>query len=215
MCAVTLVAGPRDKYGRRLDHNHTTLKLRGFLCHHCNSGIGHVRELIETLRALLRYLAKDIGPVEAIFRQFPRKRGRRTKRLHRTRVENFRLDAEGRTCMECLEYKTYSEFHKNYTCCKSCKRGRMQRLKHGVVPEAYAALLKLARGGCEACGNSNRDGLCVDHCHATDRIRGILCFHCNLGLGHFRDNPDIIRAAIAYLEYWAAVHAAEEAAKAA
>ena len=39
----------------------------------------------------------------------------------------------------------------------------------------------------------------VDHCHATGRIRGILCRVCNTGLGAFRDDPSVMQNAITYL----------------
>ena len=40
----------------------------------------------------------------------------------------------------------------------------------------------------------------IDHCHKTDKIRGLLCWNCNIGIGYLKDNPEILRNAITYLE---------------
>ncbi|MEV7127075.1 endonuclease VII domain-containing protein [Streptomyces sp. NPDC093260] len=40
----------------------------------------------------------------------------------------------------------------------------------------------------------------VDHRHETGRVRGVLCFSCNAALGQFKDRPDAIRRAAAYVE---------------
>lgn len=57
----------------------------------------------------------------------------------------------------------------------------------------------------------HQDGLCAickdplvrphtDHCHATGKVRGILCHHCNTGIGSLRESPRIFAAALDYLE---------------
>lgn len=40
----------------------------------------------------------------------------------------------------------------------------------------------------------------IDHCHTSGHVRGLLCYHCNLALGHFRDNIHYLENAIKYLQ---------------
>lgn len=40
---------------------------------------------------------------------------------------------------------------------------------------------------------------CIDHCHTTNKVRGLLCMKCNLGLGYFQDNPEFCNNAADYL----------------
>jgi len=53
---------------------------------------------------------------------------------------------------------------------------------------------------CAICKGPPEDTLCVDHCHDSGRVRGLLCRKCNTGLGSFRDEPDLMLKAIKYLE---------------
>lgn len=60
---------------------------------------------------------------------------------------------------------------------------------------------------CEICkeretmkhGSGKVKNLALDHCHASGKLRGYLCHRCNMGIGLFRDRPDLLRAAAKYL----------------
>lgn len=54
-----------------------------------------------------------------------------------------------------------------------------------------------ARAKCDLCGET-RD-LNIDHCHNSGLVRGILCRSCNVGLGIFKDNKELLAKAIDYL----------------
>jgi hypothetical protein len=43
----------------------------------------------------------------------------------------------------------------------------------------------------------------VDHDHVTGRVRALLCNLCNAGIGHLRDDPQIMQAAIEYVRFHA------------
>lgn len=52
---------------------------------------------------------------------------------------------------------------------------------------------------CSATGEGSTKKLCVDHCHDTGKLRGILCHKCNVGIGLFKDNQTLLQGAIDYL----------------
>lgn len=73
------------------------------------------------------------------------------------------------------------------------RRTQIKKL-YGLNPEQYNSLIA---NGCQICGST--DKLHVDHDHKTTRVRGALCQHCNRGLGGFKDNLDLLKAAVRYL----------------
>lgn len=65
----------------------------------------------------------------------------------------------------------------------------------------YEAALERQGGVCAVCGaGGGSRALHLDHCHDSGLARGILCGNCNTGIGKLRDDPDLLRKAIAYLE---------------
>lgn len=80
-------------------------------------------------------------------------------------------------------------------------------VEYGLTLEDYDAMLLRQRGRCALCGakrSGRNDGaagaLHVDHCHATGVVRGLLCHNCNMMLGHAKDNIELLRKAMEYLQ---------------
>jgi len=75
--------------------------------------------------------------------------------------------------------------------------------KYNLTEKEYNYLFSLQKGGCKICKKHQsklKKKLSVDHCHKTGRIRGLLCSNCNLALGLFKDNEEVIKQAIIYLK---------------
>lgn len=132
------------------------------------------------------------------------------------------------TCTVCKETKPEDQFSRrsnrpkgHISHCKDCDKNKwggrwkpkMQRgykLKRafGLSLEDYQQMLDRQGGVCAICKQpettkSNTGGdknLSVDHCHKTGKIRGLLCHHCNTGIGKFNDNVDLLEAAIKYIK---------------
>lgn len=79
--------------------------------------------------------------------------------------------------------------------------------KYGITKEQYNQMLQDQGGVCKICSepptgfwkNNVPKKLCVDHDHSTNKVRGLLCDSCNVGLGKFRDNIEILSKAVGYL----------------
>lgn len=79
--------------------------------------------------------------------------------------------------------------------------------KYGITLEQYDQMLELQKGVCAICSkpeiqksrNGEVQGLSVDHCHRTGKVRQLLCAGCNTGIGSLRNDPEILQAAINYL----------------
>jgi hypothetical protein len=76
--------------------------------------------------------------------------------------------------------------------------------RYGLTIKAWENLFAQQGRVCAICGkdkNTGRNGTFhTDHCHATQKVRGILCSSCNTLLGLANDSIAVLTAAIKYLE---------------
>jgi hypothetical protein len=129
-------------------------------------------------------------------------------------------------CSTCKQHKPAEEFNKNrstktgyHNQCKICQRmwkPSPEKLKiakertriwsrfrvTGFTEEDFQQKLNEQEKRCAICGTDNPGnmGWQADHCHETLIKRGVLCHLCNKGLGHFKDNIELLLKAIKYLE---------------
>jgi hypothetical protein len=130
-------------------------------------------------------------------------------------------------CPKCdkeIKYKNkrnFVESVKKNIKCKSCcvhklawlrMLPREERLAHkrnlklqgmyGIDAEKWNEMFLQQNGCCKICNRHQtefKNKLSVDHCHKTGKVRGLLCNDCNRGLGSFKDNTELIKIAINYL----------------
>src|SRR5580692_3142676 len=115
--------------------------------------------------------------------------------------------------------------HARHTWCKACKRAQTHlwvkrvgkkrarrtgiKAKYGITPAQYDQMVIDQKGACAICGctempidprTNERYDLAIDHDHDTGKVRALLCPFCNNGLGCFKDNVQLLHAAISYLD---------------
>jgi hypothetical protein len=78
---------------------------------------------------------------------------------------------------------------------------------YGMTIDEYESLHDQQNGKCAICGEYETMqirgitmSLAVDHCHNTGKVRGLLCHHCNKGIGSLNDSVALLRKAADYLE---------------
>lgn len=111
---------------------------------------------------------------------------------------------------------------KNRITCYSCTnknkkisyRNKHLKKKYGITQFQYKQMFDNQSGRCAICeremnfmnGTPTKgvarkgEDCCIDHCHQTGKIRGLLCFHCNTALGHLFDNLSLLDKIHNYLK---------------
>jgi hypothetical protein len=110
----------------------------------------------------------------------------------------------GKSCPKCgntVRYRT----SRNCVVCFSVESRKTQLKRNfGITTEEYDSMLYKQDGKCAICGTDKcKTGrrFSVDHRHDESRkIRGLLCKECNIGLGNFQDDPNLVLRAYNYLK---------------
>ncbi len=74
--------------------------------------------------------------------------------------------------------------------------------KYGITRSDFEAMLENQNDSCAICQIKFDDKArpYIDHCHDSGKVRGLLCLHCNTGLGHFEDKIELLEKAKEYLQ---------------
>lgn len=92
------------------------------------------------------------------------------------------------------------------------RRIEAYKARYGLSIEDYNAMLAAQEGRCavcrlagltekpDLCAAEGKKGLCVDHDHTTNRVRGLLCWRHNFAIGHCHDSIIELQAVIDYLK---------------
>lgn len=88
---------------------------------------------------------------------------------------------------------------------KDKKRDCHIKYTFGISSEQWDLMFKSQGSRCAICrsvSTGSKNFWHTDHCHISNVVRGILCHHCNLLLGHAKDNISVLKEAIKYLNAW-------------
>lgn len=132
-----------------------------------------------------------------------------------------------KNCKKCNIFltKDNTKFVKNYTntlasrctkCINSDKRefrinnpnsvkNTELKTNYGITLVEYNVMLEKQNNCCKICKIPHKSvetfgrALAVDHCHTTEKIRGLLCSYCNTGIGIFSEDVGLLAEAMKYL----------------
>lgn len=131
------------------------------------------------------------------------------------RLTEISVKGEHRKCSICKKWLDINHFYllnknnislkQSKSTCKECTKSYKYN-KYRITDIEYRKMYNSQKGVCKICGNNNntKQGrtkrLCVDHCHKTNTVRGLLCDNCNTGLGKFKDSIELLEKSIKYLK---------------
>lgn len=127
--------------------------------------------------------------------------------FHKDKKGGFGVASRCKLCANSESRKCHARRMKEVPAYVEAKRDSHFLTRYGITAADYDKLCEQASiDGCAICGTlQNKSGRWkdkwhLDHCHSTNKVRGMLCGNCNRGLGQFQDNQEIMMKAIDYLQ---------------
>ena len=116
-------------------------------------------------------------------------------------------DKPCRNCPTVFAPKAPSHLYCTKNCAYEAKVDNYLRTTYGIDYKQYQQMLSDQNNLCALCltegwtmAEHHVLKLVVDHCHATGKVRGLLCHNCNRGLGLFKDSSEVLLRAAKYSE---------------
>lgn len=111
-------------------------------------------------------------------------------------------------CCKCMfKPKAPSELYCSDDCKDKASTNKYLKRTYGITYRQYRLMHEAQGGRCKICdsegfvmANHHKMKLVVDQCHATGKVRGLLCHNCNRALGLLHDNIEHLSKAIDYLK---------------
>ena len=128
--------------------------------------------------------------------------GRVCKRC--TSTVRYTLSGNCKSCDKKRQQSPYAVQRRKAPAARNYQRNKLAvkdyqlQHKYGITLVDYNIMLESQGGVCKICRLAAKQ-LCVDHCHTTGKVRGLLCHGCNRGIGLLKESKQNFLAAIEYL----------------
>jgi hypothetical protein len=129
------------------------------------------------------------------------------KELSLSEFYNCKRDGTQSKCKKCKLQNNAESRAKHRQANKESVFWAKRKMEYGITKEEFLKMKEEQNNLCAICKkpesrkrNNEIVSLCIDHNHETGYIRALLCSSCNSGIGYFKENIEVIKSAIKYLE---------------
>lgn len=122
--------------------------------------------------------------------------------FHKDSTSKFGVAYYCKSCA-CTSSRSHYKKRKDLPEVRKAARDSYCKNKYGISLEQYQERLAAQNNECVICRVkllASGSGTHLDHSHKTGKLRAFLCTNCNRGLGHFKDNPELLSKAAEYLD---------------